>query len=371
MVVARINRRFVSRMVGIFDDEDSMIEIITKGDILKSDAEALINTVNCVGVMGRGIALQFKKKFPENFAVYKRACDANEVTLGQVLVFDMGKMFNPRYIINFPTKNHWRANSRIEDIAAGLKALVTVVTDRKIKSIAIPPLGCGLGGLDWADVRPIIVHAFEELEDIRVLLFEPGKAPAAKAMAVAADVPEMTAGRAALLGLMNQYLSAVMDPFVSLLELHKLMYFMQELGEPLKLKFKPAPYGPYAENLRHVLNKIEGHFISGFGDGEDDPKKAIEPQSDAMAQAKAFLETHPETRTRFQSVSDLISGFETPYGMELLATVHWVGAKDGATSASDAVVRVHAWNDRKKMFSPPHIELAWTVLKQHGLLTSA
>jgi len=358
-------------MPGIFDDEDSMIEIIKKGDILKSDAEALINTVNCKGVMGRGIALQFKKKFPENFAAYKRACDSQEVTLGKMFVFDMGKMFNPRYIINFPTKNHWRASSQIEDIAAGLNALVAVVKDRKIKSIAIPPLGCGLGGLDWTDVRPMILRAFEDLNEVQVLLFEPGKAPAAKAMAVTTDVPEMTAGRAALLGLMNQYLSAVMDPFVSLLELHKLMYFMQELGEPLKLKFKPAPYGPYAENLRHVLNKIEGHFISGFGDGEDDPKKAIEPQSDAMAQAKAFLETHPETRTRFQSVSNLISGFETPYGMELLATVHWVGAKDGATSASEAVVRVHAWSDRKKMFSAPHIELAWNVLKQHGLLASA
>jgi O-acetyl-ADP-ribose deacetylase (regulator of RNase III) len=347
-----------------------MIEIIPKGDILKSDAEALVNTVNCVGVMGRGIALQFKKKFPDNFAAYKRACDANELTLGNLLVFDTGKMFNPRYVINFPTKNHWRANSRIEDIATGLQALVAAVKDRKIKSIAIPPLGCGLGGLDWADVRPLILQAFEELKDVQVSVFEPGKAPAAKSMAVTTEVPDMTAGRAALLGLMNQYLSAVMDPFVSLLELHKLMYFMQELGEPLKLKFKPAPYGPYAENLRHVLNKIEGHFIAGFGDGEDDPTKAIEPQASAMAEAQKFLESHADTRERFQAVSDLISGFETPYGMELLSTVHWVGTRDGATSAAAAVSRVHAWNDRKKMFPPSHIELAWKVLAQHGLLAS-
>ena len=345
-----------------------MMKFTQYGDILKADAQALVNTVNCVGVMGRGIALQFKKKFPENFDAYERACRAGEIVLGKVHVFDMGAMFNPRYIINFPTKNHWRAKSRIEDVVTGLESLVAVVRDRKIKSIAIPPLGCGLGGLDWADVRPLIVQAFEGVTDVEVSVFEPGKAPAAKSMTVTTEVPPMTAGRAALLGLMNQYLSAVMDPFVSLLELHKLMYFMQELGEPLRLQFKRAPYGPYAENLRHVLNVIEGHFITGFGDGEDDPRKAIEPQPTAMTQAQDYLALHAETRGRLQAVADLISGFETPYGMELLATVHWVGAKDGATSSSEAVSRVHSWNDRKKMFSRSHIELAWSVLVKHGLL---
>lgn len=345
----------------------SMMKFI-QGDILKADAQALVNTVNCVGVMGRGIALQFKKKFPENFDAYERACRAGEMVPGNVHVFDMGAMFNPRYVINFPTKKHWRAHSRIEDIVAGLESLVAVVRDRRIKSIAIPPLGCGLGGLDWAEVRPLIVQAFAGLNDVEVLVFEPGKAPAARSMAKPAEVPDMTAGRAALLGLMNQYLSAVMDPFVSLLELHKLMYFMQVLGEPLRLKFQRAPYGPYAENLRHVLNVMEGHFITGFGDGADDPQKAIEPDPAAMRKAQEFLNAHVQTQDRLRAVSDLISGFETPYGMELLATVHWVGAKEGATSASDAVAQVHAWNDRKKMFPPAHIELAWNVLSQHGLL---
>lgn len=345
-----------------------MMTFIQQSDILKADAEALVNTVNCVGVMGRGIALQFKKKFPKNFDAYERACDAGELTLGKVHVFDTGEMFNPRYIINFPTKNHWRAHSKIEDIVAGLKSMVAVIRERKIKSIAIPPLGCGLGGLDWSDVRPLIVRAFDDLQDLEVWVFEPGKTPAAKTMAVTTERPQMTAGRAALLGLMNQYLSAVMDPFVSLLELHKLMYFMQELGEPLKLNFKQAPYGPYSENLRHVLNVIEGHFISGFGDGEDDPRKAIEPQPNAMAQAKDFLSSHAETNKRLQTVSELISGFETPYGMELLATVHWVGSKNGANSVAEAVAQVHSWNDRKRMFSPAHIELAWNVLVKFGLL---
>lgn len=346
-----------------------MIETIKKGDILKADAEALVNTVNCVGVMGRGIALQFKKKFPENFAAYRKACDAKELKLGQVLIFDTGQMFNPRYIVNFPTKDHWRSKSEVDAIVAGLVDLVREVKARKIKSIAIPPLGCGLGGLDWSEVRPLIDSAFENL-DIRVMVFEPGKAPAAQSMVKTSKVPKMTSGRAALLGLMNRYLSAVMDPFVSLLELHKLMYFMQVVGEPLKLKFKEAAYGPYAENLRHVLNAIEGHFITGFGDGADDPTKAIEVNSGSIVSALEFLESKADTKQRFEAVSELINGFETPYGMELLATVHWVAAQ-GAETAEQAVDRVHAWNSRKaEVFSAAHIELAWENLRHHKLLPS-
>ena len=346
-----------------------MIETIKKGDILKADAEALVNTVNCVGVMGRGIALQFKKKFPENFDAYKKVCDSNELKLGRVFVFDMGQMFNPRYIVNFPTKDHWRSKSKIEAVKAGLVDLVHEVEAKNIKSIAIPPLGCGLGGLSWAAVRPLIESAFENL-DVRVLVYEPGKAPAANTMAKASQVPKMTVGRAALLGLMNQYLSAVMDPFVSLLELHKLMYFMQEMGEPLRLKFKQAAYGPYAENLRHVLNAIEGHFITGFGDGADDPTKAIEVNNGAIDSAQELLNSSEDTKQRFEAGSDLINGFETPFGMELLATVHWV-ATHGAETVEQAVEQVHAWNTRKKkLFNAAHIELAWNNLRQHKLLPS-
>ena len=310
---------------------NGMIETIQKGDILNADAQALVNTVNCVGVMGRGIALQFKKKFPDNFSAYKKICDANELKLGQVFIYDMGQMFNPRYIVNFPTKGHWRSKSKLADVEAGLACLVREIEARKITSIAIPPLGCGLGGLDWVEVKPMIESAFHKLADVKVLIFEPGKTPPAKSMAKAATAPNMTIARATLLGLTNQYLSAVMDPFVSLLELHKLMYFMQVVGEPLRLDFKKAPYGPYAENLRHLLNRIESHFITGFGDGEDDPTKAIEIDESATKAAQEFLDARVETKQRFEAVADLISGFETPFGMELLATVHWVASNGAET----------------------------------------
>lgn len=346
-----------------------MIET-TKGDILNADAEALVNTVNCVGVMGRGIALQFRKKFEENFKVYKSACDKGELRPGMVLVHDRGSFLNPRYIINFPTKDHWRANSKVKDIESGLVALVEQVKRRNIKSIAIPPLGCGLGGLDWSEVRPRIEAAFAEVPSVHVMLFEPKGAPPTKSMAKRKKTPNMTVGRAAMIGLMRQYLSAVMDPFVTLLEVHKLMYFLVALGEPIqKLNFEKGPYGPYSENLRHVLNETKGFFTTGFGDGEDAPEKPIDLLKEGIEKAEGFLESHPDTKSRFAKVANLIAGFETSYGLELLATVHWVADRDGAKDATEAVKSVHQWSTRKKeLFPASHIDLAWKVLQQNELL---
>jgi O-acetyl-ADP-ribose deacetylase (regulator of RNase III) len=339
-----------------------------RGDILEADAEALVNTVNCVGVMGRGIALQFRKAFPENFRVYKAACDRGELPPGVMLVHDLQRLQNPRWVVNFPTKRHWRGKSRMADIETGLETLVAEVRARGIRSIAIPPLGSGLGGLDWKVVRPRIEAAFKALPYVRVLLFEPVGAPEPERMVRTRTTPQMTAGRAALLELMRRYLAAVMDPSISLLEIHKLLYFMQEGGEKLQLRFAKAPYGPYAENLRHLLNVIEGHFIAGFGDAEDRPDKQIELFPAAAVQAKDFLAGHPATRKRFDRVGELIAGFETPFGMELLATVHWVATREGATTADEAVTRTYAWNRRKRMFRSEHIGKAWNILGEQGWL---
>ncbi len=343
---------------------------LQQGDILHADAEALVNTVNCVGIMGRGIALQFRKEFPENYKAYKAACDRGELQPGKMLVYDLNRLQHPRFIINFPTKRHWRGKSSIEYVKAGLKALVEEVRRRQIQSIAIPPLGCGLGGLDWNEVRPLIEEAFQSLPETLALVYEPAGAPAAETMAKAKKAPKMTEGRAALLGLMRRYLSAVMDPAISLLEIHKLMYFMQEAGEPLKLKYRKGLYGPYAENLRHVLNAIEGHYISGYGDAEDNPGKQIELRGEAAEQAEAFLQDHLKTQGRFDRVANLIEGFETQYGMELLATVHWVARQEKATDVADAMVKVYGWNDRKRMFKEQHIQLAWELLDRKGWLSN-
>lgn len=342
-----------------------MIEFC-RGDILSADAEALVNTVNCVGIMGRGIALQFRKAFPENYKLYRAACDKKVVQPGKMLVFDLNRLENPRFIINFPTKRHWKGNSRLSDIEEGLKALVREVKERGIRSIAVPPLGCGLGGLSWSEVRPLIESAFRALPSVRALVYEPAGAPPAQEMVKQKAKPKLTVGRAALVGLMRRYLAAVMDPFVSLLEIHKLVYFMQEAGEPLKLKFRKGTYGPYAENLRHVLIQLEGHYISGYGDAADKPGKQIELNPGAATEADKFLEEHASTRQRFDRVAKLIEGFETPFGMELLATVHWVASQEGARTPEEAVARTYAWSARKQLFPKEHIHVAWSALRDQG-----
>jgi O-acetyl-ADP-ribose deacetylase (regulator of RNase III) len=345
----------------------AMIEFKT-GDILRADVEALVNTVNCVGIMGRGIALQFKNDFPENFKAYEAACAREEVQPGRMFVFETRMLTNPKFIINFPTKRHWRGKSRLEDIESGLKALVEEVRTRGIRSIAIPPLGSGLGGLNWADVRQRIVAAFEGLDDTQVIVFEPNSAPVATR---SREVPNMTPGRAALVVLMHRYLGGLMDPFVTLLEVHKLMYFMQEAGEPLRLQYAKAPYGPYAENLRHVLRAVEGHLVSGYADGGDAPDKQIELVPGAVKDAEAFLADNRETAARFDRVGELVEGFETPFGLELLATVHWVASRENTTSLEDAATKVYAWNDHKKRFSPRQIGIAFEALRSKGWLAAA
>ena len=341
------------------------------GDILRADAEALVNSVNCVGIMGRGVALQFKNAFPENFKAYKAACGRQEVQPGRMFVFETGHLSNPRYIINFPTKRHWRGKSRMVDIETGLEALSNEVQTRGISSVALPPLGSGLGGLDWRDVRPRIEAALRDLEKVRVIVFEPGRRAQQLTRGKVGRPPNMTAGRAALVGLMARYLAGLMDPFVTLLEVHKLMYFMQEAGEPLRLRYVQAPYGPYAENLRHVLREVEGYFVSGYADGGDAPEKELALVPGAIEDAQAFLAENPQTGSRFERVASLVQGFETPFGLELLSTVHWTMTRRQALTANDVVPAVYAWNERKKQFAPRQIQLALSILTENGWLPSA
>ena len=341
---------------------------LTDGDILKHEADALVNTVNCMGVMGRGIALQFRRAFEDNYEAYRKAAKAKEVRPGQMFVFERSSLQQPRWIINFPTKRHWKGKSRIEDIESGLVDLVRVIRDKGIRSIAIPPLGCGLGGLDWAVVRPLIEKALSVIPELDAYLFEAGKAPTAAVRVNRTRRPKLTTAKAAVLGLMQNYLAGLMDVGVSLLEIHKLMYFLQVAGEPLKLNYKAGPYGPYAENLRHVLGNLESHYIRGYGEGGDDPRKPIELAEEAGAEGQAVLQDYPKTRERFRQVSRLIEGFESPYGMELLATVHWVADRQGAKTVEQAVEKVHGWNTRKMMFTPHQIQAAWDRLRRLGWL---
>ena len=344
-----------------------MIDYVT-GDLLKADREALVNSVNCVGVMGRGVALAFKRRFPANFKAYKAACDWDEVEPGRMFVFETGELA-PRYIINFPTKRHWRANSRLDDIEAGLTALVAEIEQRHIRSIALPPLGCGLGGLQWSQVKSLIHAALAPLGGVDTLVFEPNDSFASVPAPQAPTPPAITPGRAALLGLMHRYLVGLGEPFLTLLEVHKLMYFMQLAGEPLHLRYVKAPHGPYAQNLRHVLRILDGVYVTGPGvGGGDKPDQPLSLIPGAAAQAQAYLSDHPETRSRFDRVVDLVEGFESPSGLELLATVHWIVGEIGSHNPHEATRATYAWNPRKRRFSEEQIVLALNTLHDKGWL---
>src|SRR5437667_5666465 len=338
-----------------------MIEL-TRGNILRADAEALVNTVNCVGFMGRGIALQFKKAYPANYEAYRKACDAGEVQPGRMFIFELDSMLNPKYVINFPTKRDWRAKSRYEDVESGLKTLIAEVRRLDIHSIAVPPLGCGLGGLDWRKVRPMIEQAFTALPEVRVLLFEPAGAPEPRQMPVGTKRPKLTVARALFIRLMDRY--AAQSYRLTLLEIQKLAYFLQEAGQPLKLNYEAGHYGPYAPNLNKVLEVLERHYTSGYGDTQK-PDVEIQLVEGAAQEAEAFLSNYEAEQERLNRVSHLIEGFETPYGMERLSSTHWV-ATHGQPRASDkeeAVLGVAAWNERKRrMFRPEHVRVAWDRL---------
>ena len=271
----------------------AMIEI-TRGNLLTADAEALVNTVNTVGVMGKGIALQFKQAFPENYRFYRRACEKGEVQPGRMLVFETGRMLNPRYVVNFPTKRHWRGKSRLTDIRAGLETLVEEIRRRSISSVAVPPLGCGNGGLDWAVVRPLIEDAMNQLPDVKVLLFEPAGAPDPKTMPVRTPRPKMTRARALLIKLLDQY--SVLGYSRTLLEAQKLSYFLQEAGEPLQLRYQRGHYGPYAANLNPVFERLEGHFTRGYGDSQS-PGAQLDLLPGSVDEADRFLADHQEAAT--------------------------------------------------------------------------
>lgn len=343
-----------------------MIEYTT-GNILSADVEALVNTVNCVGIMGRGIALQFKNTFPANFDAYAQACKRDEVQPGRMFVYETGFLHNPKYIVNFPTKRHWKGKSRMEDIEAGLHALVKEIRTRGIRSIAVPPLGSGLGGLDWCDVRALVDAALRDLDDVRVIVFEPNAKPEASKAFRPKAVPNMTAGRAAMVVLMDRYLGGLLDPFVSLLEVHKLMYFMQASGQRLQLRYKQRTYGPYAENLRHLLQKVEGYMVSGYR-GDDAPNIPLELVPGAVDDADAFLHDDVQTHERCERVAQLVDGFETPFGLELLSTVHWVVTQERVTVINDVIAHTYAWNEHKREFTPRQIGLAYDTLHQHGWL---
>jgi len=337
------------------------------GNLLLAQTDALVNTVNCEGVMGKGIALQFKKAWPAMFEDYRAAARAGAIQPGRIHVWPTGQLHGPKFILNFPTKRQWRMKSRMEDIEAGLDALVVTIGELGLRSIAIPPLGAGNGGLAWTEVRARIVASLEALEDVEVYVWNPGAAPSPRDQPVRAATPSWTPARAVVVALMGQY--RILDSDLTQLEVQKLAYFLQEAGCDLRLTYQRHLYGPYADQLYHLLQRLEGHFIHGLQDRR--PAARLTVEQSAVEAARHELAHDSAVRAAFDRVARLIEGFETPYGMELLATVHWVARElpEARTNPDDALKAVHAWSARKRaLMEPRHVRIAWERLEGEGWL---
>ncbi|MBA2658536.1 MAG: macro domain-containing protein [Nitrosospira sp.] len=314
----------------------------TKGNLLETRAEALVNTVNTVGVMGKGIALMFKGRFPENFRLYSAACKAGKVQVGKMFVTEVNELDGPRWIVNFPTKQHWRAPSRIAWVAEGLQDLRRFLIEKQVKSVAIPPLGAGNGGLEWASVREQIESALGDLPNIEIVVFEPTQAY--QNVAKRAGVEKLTPARALIAELVRRYWVLGME--CSLLEIQKLAWLLERAIErfspqdnPLNLQFVAHKYGPYANRLDHLLNSLDGSYlhcdkrISDAG-----PLDVIWFDDERKTLVQAYIKTEAKVHERaLEHTAALIDGFESPFGMELLATIDWLLSREGVKPTVQAV----------------------------------
>jgi len=357
-----------------------MMITFTKGNLLEADAEALVNTVNTVGVMGKGVALMFKEAFPENFKAYESACNEKRVRLGEMFVTEREDLLGPKWIINFPTKGHWRYPSKIEWIQEGLNDLVRFIQDKKIKSVAIPPLGSGNGGLAWSEVRPLIEASLGALKDISVLVYE----PTAKYQNVAkhAGVEALTGPRALIAEMVRRY--SILGIECTLLEVQKLGYFLERyvnvlnLDNKFKFAFEANKYGPYSEKLKHLLNGLDGSYLHCDKRLADAGPFETIRFDDAKKDKVAVFLTSPEAkpyRPALEATTELIDGLESPLGMELLSTVDWLVHHERTEAKVDAVrVGLSNWpgdeDTRKRkleLFDERVIAIALQVLTESKL----
>lgn len=343
----------------------------TTGNLLDADAEALVNTVNTVGVMGKGIAMMFRDKFPGNTRLYEEACLEGRMEVGRILVTEASDMYGPRWIVNFPTKKHWRNPSKIEWVRSGLQDMARFIRDSGVKSVALPPLGAGNGGLDWATVRAVIEEELSSLEGVDILVYEP--TPEYQNVAKRSGVEKLTPARALIAEIVRRYW--ILGIECTLLEVQKLAWFIEsevkrlKLDNPLKLDFKAHRYGPYADNLRHMLNSLDGSYlqcdkrISDAGPFEvirfNDAKRDVLGAYFTTAEAKPY-------RPALEATTQLIDGFESPLGMELLATVDWLLTREKVDASVEAVqAGLRGWagggdaaRRKEKIFESRLIELS-------------
>ena len=338
-----------------------------KGNLLSSEAQALVNTVNTVGVMGKGIALQFKNRYPDNYKIYREACKHGSFKTGQVLVVHDGDLMNRKIIVNFPTKEHWKVASKYEYITSGLKALKVAIKENHIESIAIPPLGCGNGGLDWTRVKDLIEEALLDV-DIQVFVYTPtDEIKAILQKETPTQEVKLTPARAMLLYLLFQYES--MGEPCSLFVANKLAYFMQRRGENLRLKFEAHHYGPYAVQLNHVLLHLNGVYLNGMEQNEVKPFEPLHLNYSKRSEINEYIDKKLsyEQKERMNDVMNLTKRFESTFSLELLATVDYIISTENTNDLSKIMEKVSKWNRRKNnLFQPAYVEIAYKHLMNYA-----
>ncbi len=332
----------------------------TKGNILESDATALVNTVNLVGIMGKGIALQFKNQFPNNYVLYREACKNKTIDIGKLFVTQEQSVFGLKTIINFPTKRDWRKPSEYTYIEKGLEDLIRVIEEYKITSIAIPPLGAGNGGLNWEKVKKMVENKLSPL-DIDIIVYEPTSHIVEK---MRAERVKLTPARVLLLDVLFDLVRH--GEYVSEFSSEKVCYFLQRFGakEMFRLEYTPQYYGPYSGKVRYVLNALNGSYIMGYSDMDKKPFESLSLVPDCYDEIKTLINNDVTIKEISQKTKSFLSGFYSDFGLELLSSIDFLMCQFGVLSVGEIYDKLSQWSHRKgKLFNDQkYIEIARTHL---------
>ena len=321
-----------------------MVKYVT-GNILDSKAQALVNTVNTVGVMGKGIALQFKKAFPNNFKEYHTAYKKDELEIGKLLVtVDRNVSSGEKIIINFPTKKDWRKPSEYEYVEQGLKDLLRIIDQYKLKSVAIPPLGAGNGGLKWEKVKGIINKYLQNI-DTEIIIYEPANLIKEK---LKKERIKLTNARALLLYVLYDLVRN--GEYVSEFSSEKVAYFLQRFGAKkyFKLSFPPSFYGPYSGKVRFVLNALNGSYLMGYSDMNKKPFEPLTLIADGYDGVKEYIDSNPELKGIAQRTITFLNGFYSDFALELLSSIDFIAQEQKSSDKGIISQKLEEWSSRKR-----------------------
>lgn len=337
-----------------------------KGNILESNAMALVNTVNLEGVMGKGIALQFKNQFPENYKLYQKACKEKRIGIGRLFVTKEQTVFGVKTIINFPTKTDWRKPSEYSYIEKGLDDLIRIIGDYNIQSIAIPPLGSGNGGLNWEIVKTMIENKLASLQ-INIMVYEPNAHIVEK---MKSERVTLTPARALLLYVLFDLVRH--GEYVSEFSSEKVCYFLQRFGaeDLFKLKYEPNYYGPYSGKVRYVLNALNGSYIMGYSDMNKKPFESLSLVVDSFDEIETFIERDDNLKDIARKTKAFLDGFYSDFGLELLSSIDYLMRQYGTISVDDIYNHLSQWSHRKGKVFKDHrfIEIARKHLLKSGFV---